>query len=174
MNIPRWCLVDTNIPALANGTTDEELSKLSDDCIDMLMHLKKQGGLVLDEGDRIFDEYRTNLRLSGQPGFGDQFMKWVHDNRWNEQHCRQIPITCTDESNQIFEEFPEHPDLKDFDVSDRKFVAVANADHLNPSIMQAVDYKWWGWKDALKEAGIEVRFLDPTLAKRKYKEHLAQ
>jgi hypothetical protein len=174
MKLPRWCLVDTNIPALANGTSDEELFDISDDCIDILMSLKKQGGLVLDEGDRIFDEYRANLRLSGQPGVGDQFMKWVHDHRWNEQHCRRIPITCTDESNQIFEEFPEHPQLVEFDVSDRKFVAVANADSTNPPIMQAVGYKWWGWKSALKEVGIEVMFLDPALAKRKYDEHLGQ
>ncbi len=174
MKIPRWCLVDTNIPALANGTDDEELFDLADDCIDILMELKKQGGLVLDEGDRIFDEYRANLRLSGQPGFGDQFMKWVHDHRWNEQHCRCIPITCTDESNQIFEEFPEHADLENFDVNDRKFVAVANADSTKPPIMQAVDFKWWGWKDALKEVGIEVRFLNSALAKRKYEEDLAR
>lgn len=174
MKIPPCCILDTNIPVLANGTDDDELYDLSDDCIDILMQLKSRGGLVLDDGNVIFDEYRANLRLSGQPGMGDQFMKWVHDHRWNENYCQLVSINCRDASNQIYEEFPDHPELADFDVSDRKFVSVSNAHQDKPPIMQAVDYKWWGWKSALKEVGIDVRFLDPVLAERKYKEHLAK
>ncbi|MGM8715131.1 hypothetical protein [Enterobacter hormaechei] len=57
-------------------------------------------------------------------------------------------------------EFPEHQGLENFDISDRKFVAVSNAHPKKPCIYQAVDSKWWGWKNALAEVGIEVHFMD--------------
>jgi hypothetical protein len=172
MKLPEWCLIDSNVPILANGTEDVDLSTVADSCINVLMEVMGRGGLVLDEGDRVFDEYRDNLRLSGQPGLGDMFMKWVHDNRWNDELCQRVQITCLDESNQVFAEFPSDDELDAFDVDDRKFVAVANAHATKAPIVQAVDYKWWGWKDALKRVGIQVLFVDPNLAKQKYREHI--
>lgn len=172
MKVPEWCLLDTNVPILANGAKVAELTDLSDRCVDVVQIITARGGLVMDEGDRIFDEYRDNLRLAGQPGLGDMFMKWVHDNRWNPEYCKRVPVTCSDENNQVFDEFPVSSDLQDFDDDDRKFVAVANAHPDKPAILEAVDYKWWGWKDALASVGIRVQFLDPALAKRKYQEHL--
>ncbi len=41
------------------------------------------------------------------------------------------------------------------------FVAVAKAHPSNPTIFQATDSKWWGWKDALAREGITVSFLCP-------------
>jgi len=34
--------------------------------------------------------------------------------------------------------------------------------------LQAVDSKWWGWKEALSECGIEVIFLCPDDIAEKY------
>ena len=51
-------------------------------CVEAVEHVVKKGGLVLDAGDEIYNEYRRQLSMKGQPGMGDQFMKWVHDNRW--------------------------------------------------------------------------------------------
>jgi hypothetical protein len=171
-NVPRPCLVDSNVPIVANGRSAQTNDDLVEKCIDALLEITRHGGIVLDSEDRIFDEYRDNLSLSGQHGTGDAFMKWVHDHRWNEQWCELRSITCTDESNQIFAEFPDHQGLRDFDVDDRKFVATANAGKPCP-ILQAVDFKWWGWKDALAEVGIRVCFLDEAAAEAGYREHLA-
>jgi hypothetical protein len=41
-------------------------------------------------------------------------------------------------------------------------LAVANAHVEKPPILQGLDSKWWGWKDALASAGITVDFLCPT------------
>ncbi len=112
--------------------------------------------MVIDSQDEIFDEYRKNLSLSGQPGIGDSFMKWVYTSRWSFPDSDRVKITCNDGG---YEEFPNHPGLKKFDPSDKKFVAVANAHSDKPPILQATDCKWWGWKDPLKESGIEVIFL---------------
>lgn len=62
--------------------------------------------------------------------------------------------------------------LRDFDRSDRKFVAVANAAAPKRPILEAVDFKWWGWREALAAEGIEVIFLDEAAAAAGYRQHL--
>ena len=69
-----------------------------------------------------------------------------------------------------FEEFPDHPGLAGFDVSDRVFVAVSAAHPEKPPIVEASDSKWWGWKDALEQCGVRVGFLCPDELARKYRE----
>jgi hypothetical protein len=96
-------------------------------------------------------------------------MKWVHDNRWSLPDTQRVKITRNGES---YDEFPEHQDLKNFDKSDRKFVAVSNAHPEKPTILQATDSKWWGWKDALNDVGITVHFLCPEYIKNKYAEKI--
>jgi hypothetical protein len=118
----------------------------------------KPGGLIIEAGDEIFDEYRQQRSMKGQPGMGDTFMKWVNDHRYNPEYCSRVTITINGDS---YQEFPTHDALNDFDRSDRKFVAVANAHADKPPILQATDSKWWGWKDALAEVGIAVQFLCP-------------
>lgn len=76
-----------------------------------------------------------------------------------------MTITKTGDS---YDEFPDHDKLENFDKSDRKFVAAANAHKDKPPILQATDNKWWGWKDSLAEVGITVHFLCPEYTKIKY------
>ena len=173
-SLPKKCVVDTNVPILANRAKDpltipDELAPCVLSCILAVEHVVKNGGLVIDSGDEIFDEYRRNLSLKGQPGMGDRFVKWVHDNRWNFPDEDRVAITKIGDS---YTEFPFHEGLFDFDISDRKFVAVANAHPAKPPILQAADSKWWGWKDALAEMGITVRFLCPQYVERKFKEKM--
>ena len=174
MRLPRKCLVDTNVPKTANlATQPDPDSDVSDACVlacvEAVEHVIKKRGLIIDAGDEIFDEYRQQLSMKGQPGVGDRFMKWVHDNRWSLPNAHRVTIARNGES---YEEFPTHNDLNDVDRSDRKFVAVANAHANKPPILQATDSKWWGWKDALAEVGITVQFLCPEYVKAKYAEKI--
>jgi hypothetical protein len=171
---PNKCVVDTNVPKTANfaldpGAIPQELTGCVLACIDAIEHVTTNGNLVLDANDEIFDEYRQQLSMRGQPGIGDRFMKWVHDHRWQLPDQDRVAITPCGSS---YVEFPEHEGLANFDKSDRKFVAVANAHPEKPPIMQAVDSKWWGWRDALAEVGITVHFLCPEYAKAKYAEKI--
>jgi hypothetical protein len=171
-NLPKKCLVDTNVPIIANQSLDPasippELVGCVSNCVDAIEHVVKCGGLVIDADDEIYNEYRQHLSLRGQPGIGDRFMKWVHDNRWSFPAEDRVKITKIEVS---YEEFPDHEGLSNFDNSDRMFVAVANAHPGNPAILEASDSKWWGWKDALAEVGITVRFLCPSYVKMKYEE----
>lgn len=121
--------------------------------------------MVIDAGDEIFDEYRRQLKLQGQPDVGDRFMKWVHDNRWSLPDSQRVNIT---KSGDSYREFPRHDGLDHIDNSDRKFIAVANAHPDTPPILQATDSEWWGWKDALRDVGINVHFLCPKYIEAKY------
>ena len=173
-NLPSKCLFDTNVPKNANLAIEpddipDELTACVLACVEVVEHVVKKGGLVVDSGEEIFDEYRNNLSMSGQPGVGDRFMKWVHDNQWNVQKVDRINITKIGES---YDEFPAHAGLTAFDNSDRKFVAVANAHFAKPPILQATDSKWWGWKDALEKVGITVQFLCSDYVKAKYQEKI--
>jgi len=170
MTLPLKCLVDTNVPKTANlATQSDKHSDVSDECImtcvDAIDHVVRQRGLIIDAGDEIFDEYRQQLSMKGQPGIGDRFMKWVHDHRWNLDASQRVIIT---RKGDTYAEFPDHEGLRDFDVSDRKFIAVANAHPDKPPILQATDSKWWGWKKALAEVGVTVEFLCPKYVKAKY------
>jgi hypothetical protein len=174
MSLPKKCLVDTNVPKTANlATQPDRDSDVSEACvlacIEAVEHVIKKRGLIIDTGDEIFDEYRQQLSMKGQPGVGDRFMKWVHDNRWSLNDAQRVTITRNGDS---YDEFPTHDDLNDFDRSDRKFVAVANAHADRPPILQATDSKWWGWKDALAEVGITVQFLCPECVEAKYAEKM--
>jgi hypothetical protein len=174
MSFPKKCVVDTNVPKNANLALDPDKVPVDLDdcviaCIEAIEQVMKRRGLVIDDGDEIFDEYRKQLSLRGQPGVGDRFMKWVHDNRWQLPDSNRVTIT---KNGETYNEFPVHDDLHEFDNSDRKFVAVANVHPSKPPILQATDSKWWGWKDALKEVGVSVCFLCQEYIEAKYGEKM--
>jgi hypothetical protein len=174
--LPKKCVVDTNVPKTANMAVDpdsipDELTNCVLACVEAIEHVVKKGRPVLDAADEIFDEYRIQLSLSGQPGVGDRFMKWVHDNRWKFPDADRVPITKNGDS---YDEFPDHKDLSNFDFSDRKFVAVANNHPNKPPILQATDSKWWGWRNALDQVGITVTFICPRYIEAKFREKMGE
>jgi len=174
MSHPKLCVVDTNVPKTANlatkpdANTDVPLECVLA-CIGAVEEVTKNRSLVIDSGDEIFDEYRRQLSMSGQPGIGDTFMRWVHDNRWQLPDSQRVAITRLDNS---YVEFPDHNGLREFDLSDRKFVAVSNAHPGKPPILQATDSKWWAWKEPLADVGIQVHFLCASYAESKCREKL--
>ena len=176
MNLPMKCIIDTNVPINANSANDPDnipanLVACVDMCVEAIDHVLREGGLVIDSGDAIYNEYLAHLCLSGKKGIGHAFMKWVHDNRWCLADADRVVISPKGDS---YNEFPTHPGLTNFDKSDRKVVAVANAHPKKPPILQSTDSKWWGWKDALEDSGITVCFLCPEYVKTKYAEKIGE
>lgn len=169
MSLPEKCVVDTNVPKTANlainpGRSDVPGACVSE-CVEAVEHVIKKRGLIIDAGDEIFAEYRRRLAMRGQPGVGDRFMKWAHDNRWGLPDCQRVKIT---KNGASYRAFPRCTGLDNFDSSDQKFIAVANAHPDKPPVLQATDSKWWGWKDALQNAGVRVHFICPEYVKNKY------
>jgi hypothetical protein len=152
-------VVDTNVPVVANGRSEQASPECVSKCAVRLSQLMCKGKLVLDDGRRILKEYMANLKSVGQPGPGDVFLKWVLTNYSNRERCDLVQITPRDSSEGDFEEFPLNIALADFDKTDRKFVAVALAHSARPPILQAVDTEWWKVRESLADAGVTVDFL---------------
>jgi len=159
-------VADTNVLVVANRR-DGGSYACARNCARALLSLKKVGVIVIDDRDLILSEYRAHCSLAGQPGIGDSFIRWVHDNRGREELVQTVAITPR-EGGEGFVEFPEHQELVNFDPADKKFVAAANAHQDKPHILQAADSKWWGWKGALVSCGITVDFLCPDEIKKVY------
>jgi len=154
------CVVDTNVPVVANRRQGESRT-CANACAQALLNIKKSGLLVLDDQDGILKEYRGHLSLSGQPGVGDSFVKWAHDNAGRQDLVQRVRITPSPGTAKEFQEFPDSAELTGFDRSDQKFVAVALSHSQNPPILNGTDQDWWNYRKALKAAGVQVRFLCP-------------
>lgn len=77
--------------------------------------------LALDADRAILDEYRNYCNYRGQPGVGDEFYRWAFDS----QHASCHLVELTPDADRGYREFPDSPELRKFDWSDRKFVATA-------------------------------------------------
>lgn len=158
----RDCIIDTNVLVVANGRHERAEATCLLACLEALENARK-GRVLIDDGQRILGEYMEHCSFAGQPGGGDAFFKWLWDNQANSEHCRQVPLTPLNGSSTDFAEYPPDPDLSDFDPSDRKFIAVACGNRLDPDVFQATDSKWWLKRDVFHRNGIRVVFLCPEL-----------
>ena len=155
-------VVDTNVPIVANGGSEQASPDCVLACVQQIQQITQAGKLVLDDRWYIIREYMNNLHSEGQPGVGDAFLNWVLQNMTNRERCELVPITPLEPDNRNctdFAEFPNDPALTGFDPSDRKFVAVAIAHVEHPPILEAVDFKWWNFKNVLFAHGVKVEFL---------------
>ena len=154
-------VADTNVLVVANDRTHQAGPDCVLACINALERIQKRGRLVLDEAMLIFQGYQQHCSFRGQPGVGDAFFKWVHDNRYNDKHCERVQLTPSSDNFRDFEEFPSDPDLEGFDHSDQKFVGVALASTQSPIVPNAVDSDWWQYRKALTRNGVKLKFLCP-------------
>lgn len=156
-----YVIADTNVAILANGKSPQASPECVINCVRRLRQIQQSEILVLDDRWLIIQEYQKNLSSSGQTGVGDAFLKWLLTNQYNPQRCQRIQITEISEYN--FAEFPKEPNLAGFDLSDRKFVAVAIAHPQKPPILNAVDSDWQDFCDLLAHHGVQVEFICPDL-----------
>ena len=160
-------VVDTNVILVANGQHQDISPECVINCVLALERIKRSGTLVLDDNFEILREYqnKTLPKKGNRPG--DAFVKWALQNRCTQKRVVQVSLLKHDKRG--FESFPDDPDLINFDLPDRIFVAVASAHSNKPPISQAADSKWLDWVPALKRHGIEVKFLCPTDIQRFHK-----
>ena len=156
-------VVDANVAVVANRASQQADDACMLACIQALQKVRKNV-IAIDDGDHVLSEYRGQLSMSGQPGAGNEFMYWLHQNQCNESICERVAITPDPEWG--FKEFPHDNRLGRvtdplFDPDDRKYVAVALASRQSPTILNAVDSDWSEHRDALSANGVVVKELCP-------------
>ena len=157
----RAFVVDVNVAIVANGHSPQADDDCILACIDALETIHRDGMIVLDDDMRILSEYMRHLQMGGQPSLGDLFMKWVWENQAVPSRCERIVLLRRDEDQEDFDVFPDDVDLRGFDPSDRKYVAVALASWNRPEVLNAVDSDWWHYRTALRRNGVRLRFVCP-------------
>ena len=163
-------VVDTNVPMTANmaGTRGDDPAGCTYKCAESIAKIKKEGVVILDDGDDVLSEYLKKLDpYSGQEGIGHEFVKWVHDHKYDSDKVCIVPLKPKQRS---YHEYPNDSNLAKFDEDDHKFIALANACNKTPVILQATDGEWWKYKDAFKQAGIKICFLCPDVIEENYKQ----
>lgn len=155
-------VVDTNVLVVANGGNAQANAEPTGACrlaaINALTDIKARHTLLLDADGEILDEYRKHCSYRGQPGVGDQFFRWAHQ---NAPTLANVGLTL--HSGRRYIEFPGDPALVSFDYDDRVFVAVASAGPTPNRILNAVDSDYSLHLPALSNAGITVEELCPGL-----------
>ncbi len=155
---PQRVVIDTNVPVAANGRSQQASADCEEDCRSSIkMAMRGEVIPVVDEGFEIFTEYMHNLSLAGQRGLGDLFLKWIHDNQFNPGKCERVSITP--HLTRGYVEFPDDPELQQFDPADRKFVAVARACESSTRVLNALDPGWWDYRDVLEKNDVRVEFV---------------
>ncbi|MHC8509335.1 MAG: hypothetical protein ACYYKD_08040 [Rhodospirillales bacterium] len=154
-------VVDTNVGVVANDKARQADPECRLACIGVLKRIIKEGVLILDSQDYIFEEYNNHFDFKGGPGVGDAFFKWLFLHRYGSDLVQEVNLEV---KNGEFTAFPDDPDLKKFDPSDRKFVAVALTykGRGGARIQNAVDSDWLEYLKALESNGVTVDFLCGT------------
>jgi hypothetical protein len=150
-------IIDTNVLAVAermhDGATDECVLA----CVRLVHRVNDGQAVGVDTGDAILTEYLGALRGSTESGVGKKLALFLWHRRHDSSVCHQLPITPLDDPAGSFAEVPT--DLRDFDIDDQKFLAVAAAEGLTPPIFQALDEEWWRRRPDFAASGLDVQFL---------------
>ena len=166
------CVVDTNVAVTANGANGDASAACVAASARALQHVMERGHVFIDPAGHIVEEYRNNLAPHGEPRPGNVFLKWLLTHEWGGARVTRVALTLKADDPERFEELPPPPAGVQFDPSDLKFLAVAAAHGEHPPILQALDSKWWGWKEALQKSGVSIEFLCPAEIARKYAEKM--
>ena len=150
-------IVDTNVPLIAQDHA-HMLPSCGEACSKFMQELFAGNyTLVLDEDDHILSEYKGRMAQSTQNTFGKQFLIWIYTNQWDVNKVKKVTISHTGAGN--YNEVPQSLIDCEFDISDRKFVAVAVANNFSAPIVQSADSKWIGWLPTLVVERVIVHFL---------------
>lgn len=152
------CVVDTNVPIVANGYLDASDSRAPAiacriAAVQFLQELASEGRIVLDLAGDMQAEYRRYLNPAGQPGVGDRFYQIVLHSAPHLVERVDLPRRADGE----YVSLPQSLIDAGFDPSDRKFAAMARQEGI--PVYNSTDSDWIEAGAVLAEEAIEVEQL---------------
>ncbi|WP_175725579.1 hypothetical protein [Burkholderia ambifaria] len=151
-------IVDTNVAIAANGRDTHANLDCQLRCVTLLeevVAVANENNVVVDDLGLMLDEYARHLSYAGQPGTGDMFFKFLHDNLYGQQMIQQVTVTPNTDATRGFDELPPNS----VDPSDRKFLATAVAS--GALIINALDTDWHEKREFIEQVGVEVQQVCP-------------
>ena len=152
-------VIDTNVLKVANGKSPQADSECELACIKMLEGAKGKRGVLIDGSDLIMGEYKRHCSYAGEPGLGDAFFKFLHDNEYSDRNVIRVRIQKAPDKAGGFSNLPPNNLHRD----DRKFLAVAKAG--NGRIVNATDSDWSQEARFVASIGVRVCELCPQCLK---------
>jgi hypothetical protein len=149
--------MDTNVLAVAEGMHDGASDECVLACVRLVHRISDGQRVGVDADDMILAEYVATLRTSTRSGVGRKLALFLWHRRYDTRICHQLPITPLEDPAGSFAEVPVT--LRDFDIDDQKFLAVAAAEGGTPPVFQALDEEWWRRRADFAANGLDVQFL---------------
>ena len=153
-------VIDTNV-ALVVKLGDDHPDELIDACAELLEGIiEGKVPVVTDQDGEIVEEYFHQLNYSGQPSLGDEFARYVFDNRYQWDDSMRPDIEPSEPDTNTYGVLGGDHD--EIDPSDRKFVAAAKV--AGVPVVQATDTKWLDWGTVLGRHGVSVEYVhEPSI-----------
>lgn len=148
-------IIDTNVMVVANRQNAAVADECQDACIRFLIEARTSRVVLIDSGDEIRAEYARALQTSPPHQIGAQFLFHIYQQRYDPRRVRIVDLAKTPEGE--FVDFPQTGGLAAFDVSDRKFAALARS--TGTAVTNATDSDWLDFREMLQADGIAVDFL---------------
>lgn len=153
-------VIDTNVLAVAEGMNPDASDACRAACTELLRCVQTGQIVAVDDAGLAISEYISVLKRAKTSGIGSKLAVALARRQHDPRVCRKIAITPCDTPPGSFEEVPDG--LRDFDLDDHKWIAIANADDTRPQVFQALDGEWWDRQRDFVAHGIDVQFLCAT------------
>lgn len=149
------CVVDTNVPIVANGRADANDPRppsieCRESAVTFLRKLVTNGTILLDTAGDVLTEYRRYLDPRGQPGVGDRFYLTVLMS--HPARVERVELPRRDDGE--YADLPQPIIDAGFDPSDRKFAALGIKG--GAPVFNATDSDWIEHGYVLAVEGVEL------------------
>jgi hypothetical protein len=102
-------------------------------------------------------EYLAVLKKGGNEGVAQKLAIRLWHLRHDTAVCSPVDVNISEPPSLTYNDVPAK--LRDFDVDDHKWIAVAVTKTPRPPIYQAKDSEWWERRSDFAECGLDVQFL---------------
>jgi hypothetical protein len=145
--------VDTNVLVVAN----RQNTSVTQDCLlaarEAVATIALNGTICIDSDGAVIMEYSRQIDAEARPqDISARVLIWLRQNRYSDQRIKMIDVGLN--SDGEYSDCPKSLIAAGFDVSDRKFVAIAR--RANARVVNATDSDWIEHSELLRSEGIRV------------------
>jgi hypothetical protein len=145
--------IDTNVLVVANEQNDQVSLWCLENSISAVSNAMLNGVVLVDSTDCVVEEYLRAVDTRRRPqNAGGRFLLWLLENRYSDDRVKQIDIPKDHAGH--FTDCPPKLNASTFDISDRKFVALAVKGM--GCVLNATDSDWCEHATLLSAGGVRV------------------